>query len=85
MPVWAISSAMSTANFVSHSDLTGCDERSFDCRPDRTGVNEDQAVIAALAQKDATAIAFGDAACLLGMTFLIITVIDLSLKAFHFH
>jgi hypothetical protein len=97
MPFWVIPSAMSTENFISQSDLIGvaqtarkhpqyqCDERSSDCWPDWTSEAEDPAVIEALAQNDATAIAFGEVACLLAMTFLIITVIDLSLKAFHLH
>jgi hypothetical protein len=92
-----IPSAMSTANFTSHSDLTGAaqttrkhpqyrgDERRSDCSPDLTGEAEDPAVIEALAQTGAPAITFGDVARLLGMTFLIITVIDLSLTAFHLH
>jgi hypothetical protein len=97
MPVWIIPSDMSTANPISHSDLTGAaqttpkhpqyrrDERSSDSWNDWTGGAEDPAVIEALVQKNAPAIVFGDIVRLLGMTFLIITLIDLSLKAFHLH
>ena len=97
MPVWIIPSDMPTANPTSHSDLIGAtqttpkppqyrrDERSSDIWSDQTGEAEDLAVIEALVRKNAPAIVFGDVVRLLGMTFLIITVIDLSLKAFHLH
>jgi hypothetical protein len=97
MPVWIIPSDMSTANSISHSDLTGAaqttpkhpqyrrDERCSDCWLDWTGEAEDPAVIESLAQKNAPAIVFGDIIRLLGMTFIIITVIDISLKAFHIY
>jgi hypothetical protein len=81
MPVWIIPSDMSTAKSISHSDLTGA--TISHCWPDLTREAEDPAAIEALAQKNAPAIVFGDILCLLGMTFLIITVIDISLKAFH--
>ena len=71
MPVWVIPSGMSTANSILHNELTG--------------EAEDPAAIEALAQKNAPAIIFGDILRLLGMTFLIITVIDISLKAFHIY
>jgi len=97
MPVWIIPSDTSTANSISHSDLIGAtqttpkhpqyrrDERSSDSWNDWTGEAEDPAAIEALAQKNAPAIVFGDIVRLLGMTFLVITVIDISLKAFHLH
>jgi hypothetical protein len=86
---------MSTAIF--HCDLDGAsetapgplqhhhEERRSDCWPDWSSEAEDPAVIEALAQKNAPAIVFGDVVRLLGMTFIIITVIVLSLKALHLY
>jgi hypothetical protein len=87
---------MANANAIFHCDLDGVsetapgpqhrrEERGSDCWPDLSGEAEDPAVIEAVVRENAPAIVFGDVVRLLGMTFIIITVIDLSLKAFHLH
>jgi hypothetical protein len=87
---------MANANAIFHCDLDGAsetarghqhrhEERGSDCWPDWSGEAEDPAVIEAVVRENAPAIVFGDVVRLLGMTFIIITVIDLSLKAFHLH
>jgi hypothetical protein len=86
------------ANAIFHCDFDGAsetapepppqhrhEERRSDCWPDWSGEVEDPAVIEAVARENAPAIVFGDVVRLLGMTFIVITVIDLSLKAFHLH
>jgi hypothetical protein len=88
---------MANANAIFHCDLDGAsetaaeppqhrhEERESDCWPDWSGEAEDPAAIEAVVRENAPAIVFGDVVRLLGMTFIIITVIDLSLKAFHLH
>ena len=90
------SSEMPTANVTSHFDHGDgsepateaprvCrEERGSDYWPDWPCNVEEPAVIEASIRNNAPAIVFGDIVRLLGMTFLIITVIDLSLRALHF-
>ena len=59
------------------------EERRSDCRLDWSYEAEEPATTEASAGENAPAIVFGDIVRLLGMTFIVITVIDLSLKAFH--
>jgi hypothetical protein len=85
------------ANAIFHRDLDGVsepaprppqhchEERPSDCWPNWSGEVEDPAVIEAIVRENAPAIVFGDVVRLLGMTFIVITFIDLSLKAFHLH
>ena len=60
-----------------------CEERRSDCWLDWSDEAEEPAATEASARENAPAIVFGDIVRLLGMTFIVITVIDLSLKAFH--
>jgi hypothetical protein len=90
-------SEMATADAIFHSDFDGASEmapelpqhrheaRRSDCWPDWSGEVEEPAVTEAVIRENSPAIVFGDIVRLLGMTFILITVIDLSLKAFHLH
>ena len=60
-----------------------CEERQFDSRQDWSDEAKEPATTEASARENAPAIAFGDIMRLLGMTFIVITAIDLSVKAFH--
>ena len=53
-----------------------------DCWPDWPADVEEPEVIEAAVRQNAPAIVFGDIVRLLGMTFAVMTVIDLSLKIF---
>jgi hypothetical protein len=90
------SSEMPTANVNSHFDHGDAselateapricrEERGSDYWPDWPRNVEKPAAIEASIRNNAPAIVFGDIVRLLGMTFLVITVIDLSLRALHF-
>ena len=56
-----------------------------DCWPDWPRDAEEPAVIEAAARQNTPAIVFGDMVRLLGMTFAIVTIIGLSLRAFHLY
>ena len=87
---------MPTANVNSHFDpddesepatdalRVGREERGSDYWPDWPCNVEGPAAIEASIRNNAPAIVFGDIVRLLGMTFIIITVIDLSLRALRF-
>jgi hypothetical protein len=87
---------MLTANVNSHFDHDDASEPATEaprvCReecdsdywPDWPCNIEEPTAIEAAIRNNAPAIVFGDIVRLLGMTFLIITIIDLSLRALHF-
>jgi hypothetical protein len=88
---------MLAANAIFHCDLDGESEMApepaqhrhdghrSDCWPDCSGKVEELAATEVSVRENTPAIAFGDIVRLLGMTFIIITITDLSFKAFHFH
>jgi hypothetical protein len=85
--------AMSAAKAVFDCNLDGASQMAVDHPrhkerqsggwPDWSGDNQDPAAIEASARNNAPAIVFGDVVRLLGMTVVIIIVIDLALRAFH--
>ena len=59
--------------------------RESDCWPDWPSDADEPAVIEAAARQNTPAIVFGDMVRLLGLTFAIMAVMDLSLRAFHLY